>query len=77
MVHRFTENIGGRPYEIEVLLVGTQWRAQLRRRAGAPRAMMPFYGDTPPEAARRLTDWLAQAHARPASMTAPVTVPRD
>jgi hypothetical protein len=64
MLHRFTENIAGRSYEIEVLPVGTEWRAQLRRRPGAQTALMPFYGATPPEAARRLADWLTQAHAR-------------
>ena len=52
-VHRFEETIGGRLYEIEVTPAGPRWRAQLRRRPGVPTAMMPFYGETPPEAAQR------------------------
>ena len=64
IVHRFEETIGGRPYEIEVTPAGPRWRAQLRRRPGVPTAMMPFYGETPPEAAQRLTDWLTLAHTR-------------
>ena len=63
-VHRFEEMIGGRPYEIEVTPAGPRWRAQLKRRPGVPTAMMPFYGETPPEAAQRLTEWLTQAHNR-------------
>jgi hypothetical protein len=63
-VHRFEETIGGRAYEIEVTSAGPRWRAQLRRRPGTPTAMMPFYGETPPEAARRLTEWLTLAHNR-------------
>jgi hypothetical protein len=63
-VHRFEETIGGRAYEIEVTPAGSRWRAQLRRRPGTPTAMMPFYGETPPEAARRLTEWLTLAHNR-------------
>jgi hypothetical protein len=63
-VHRFEETIGGRPYEIEVTPAGARWRAQLRRRPGIPTAMMPFYGETPPEAAQRLTEWLTLAHTR-------------
>ena len=63
-VHRFHEDIGGRPYEIEVTPVSNQWRAQLRRTAGVPTAMMPFYGKTPEDAARGLTKWLTLAHRR-------------
>ena len=62
--HRFQETIGGRPYKIVVTDVGTRWRAQLQRQPGIPAAMMPFYGQTPDEAARQLTDWLTQAHQR-------------
>jgi hypothetical protein len=72
-VHLFQETIGGRPYEIEVTPVGPRWRAQLRRRAGALTAMMPFYGTTPPEAAQGLIDWLSRAHTKRA--TPGVTTP--
>ncbi len=68
-VHRFQETIGGRSYKIEVTAVGTRWRAQLQRRPGVPAALMPFYGQTPAEAARQLTDWLTLAHQRLASCT--------
>jgi hypothetical protein len=72
-VHRFQENIGGRPYRIEVTDVGTaaatRWRAQLQRLPGIPAALMPFYGQTPDEAARQLTDWLTLAHERMVSCT--------
>jgi hypothetical protein len=64
IVHRFAETIGGRAYEIEVTPVSDRWRAQLRRRPGMPTAMMPFYGTTPDEAARQLTEWLSLAHQR-------------
>jgi hypothetical protein len=63
-VHRFEETIGGRAYFIEVRPVGNQWRAQLARLPGMPTAMMPFYGQTPDDAARQLTDWLTLAHRR-------------
>jgi hypothetical protein len=63
-VHRFDEVIGGRTYEIEVTPVSNRWRAQLRRLPGMPTAMMPFYGHTPDEAARQLTQWLTLAHRR-------------
>ncbi len=61
-VHRFEETIGGRSYQIEVTPVSNRWRAQLRRGPGMPTAMMPFYGPTPDEAARLLTQWLVLAH---------------
>lgn len=61
---RIQETINGRPYVIEVLLVAPdRWRAQLARRRGGPTALMPFYGDTPDDAARRLSDWLTRASA--------------
>jgi hypothetical protein len=65
-VHRFEETIGGRAYHIEVTPVRNRWRAQLCRRTGGPTAMMPFYGDTPGEAARHLANWLTLAHRRQA-----------
>jgi hypothetical protein len=61
-VHRYEEIIGGRSYQIEVMPVSNRWRAQLRRRPGVLAAMMPFYGQTPDEAARQLIQWLALAH---------------
>ena len=62
---RFNETINGRAYVIEVLAVGRdRWRAQLARRPGATTAVMPFYGPTPDEAARRLSGWLTRASAR-------------
>jgi hypothetical protein len=63
-VHRFEETIGGRAYHIEVTPVSNRWRAQLRRGPGIPTAMMPFYGQTPDEAAQQLTQWLVLAHQR-------------
>jgi hypothetical protein len=63
-VHRFEETIGGRAYHIEVTPVSNRWRAQLSRIPGMPTAMMPFYGETPDEAARQLADWLILAHRR-------------
>ena len=66
-VHRFEHDIGGRLYQIEVTSVGNRWRAQLRRLAGMPTALMPFYGSTPEEAAAQLTRWLALAHSRQTS----------
>ena len=65
-VHHFEETIGGRAYLIEVMLVSNRWRAQLLRMPGVPTAMMPFYGPTPDEAARQLTEWLTLAHRRKA-----------
>jgi hypothetical protein len=63
-VHRFEHDIGGRSYQIEVTPVGDRWRAQLRRLAGMPTALMPFYGSSPEEAAGQLTRWLVLAHSR-------------
>jgi len=75
-VHRFEETIGGRAYQIEVMHVTNRWRAQLRRGPGMPTAMMPFYGQTPDEAARLLAQWLILAHRRvaAAAATRPPTV---
>lgn len=64
-VHHFEESIGGRAYLIEVAPIGPgRWRADLARVPGVPTALMPFYGRTPDEAARLLTDWLSRAHRR-------------
>jgi hypothetical protein len=58
-VHRFEETINGRDYLIEVSSVGMgTWRAQIVRTPGGSRALMPFYGKTPDEAARQLSRWL-------------------
>lgn len=73
-VHRFSESIGGRAYEIEVTLVSHRWRAQLCRTPGQPTAMMPFYGATPAEAAQQLARWLTLAHGRKAQ-TPPAAPP--
>jgi hypothetical protein len=62
-IYRFEETINGREYRIEVSAVSTgQWRAQLMRVPGGSCALMPFYGTTPEEAARQLTEWLGRAH---------------
>lgn len=59
-VHRFEETINGRDYLIEVSSVGMgTWRAQIARTPGGSRALMPFYGKTPDEAARQLSRWLS------------------
>jgi len=64
-VHRFEETIGGRPYLIEVKPVARdRWRAYIVRLPGVPTALMPFYGPTPAEAARQLSNWLTRAHER-------------
>src|SRR5207249_5122216 len=62
-VHRFEECIAGHDYLIEVSLVSKdRWRAYIVRVPGVPTALMPFYGPTPREAARQLSDWLTRAH---------------
>lgn len=66
---QFEEHIGGRTFHIEVSQVtGTpiRWRAQIRRAAGMPTAMMPFYGPTPDEAARGLSRWLTLVYSQAA-----------
>ena len=75
IVHRFEETIGGRAYHIEVTPVSDRWRAQLRRGPGIPTAMMPFYGQTPDEAARQLSQWLLLAHQRFAANAIATTRP--
>ena len=64
-VHRFEELIGGRSYLIEARPVDqNRWRAYIVRIPGVPTALMPFYGQTPAEAAKHLSDWLTRAHDR-------------
>jgi len=59
-VHHYEEQIAGRTYKIEVSAVSaTRWRAQIARRPGMPTSLMPFYGQTPDEAARELSKWLS------------------
>ena len=59
-VHLYEEQIAGRTYQIEVSAVSeTRWRAQIARRPGMPTSLMPFYGQTPDEAARELSKWLS------------------
>lgn len=66
-IHRFEESIGGRSYLIEVAAVAQdRWRACIVRIPGVPTALMPFYGRTPDEAARHLSDWLTRAYQRAA-----------
>jgi hypothetical protein len=67
VIHRFEETIGGRTYEIEVTPVSNCWRAQIRRTPGMPTALMPFYGQTPDEAAKLLSKWLMLANRRHSS----------
>ena len=69
-VHQYEEVIGGRTFQIEVSPVSVQpsrWRAQIRRAAGIPTAMMPFYGPTPDEAAQSLSRWLILVHSQSAT----------
>jgi hypothetical protein len=67
-VHLFEQVINGRPYRIEVSAVGLdKWRAQIAKVQGGSRALMPFYGRTPDEAAEHLSRWLSLAHGRPPS----------
>jgi len=66
-LHRFEQSIAGRPYLIEVAAVAQdRWRACIVRIPGVPTALMPFYGRTPDEAARHLSDCLTCAHQRAA-----------
>jgi hypothetical protein len=64
---RIQHTINGRPFVIEVSEVGRdRWRAQIARQPGGSRALMPFYGTTPNEAADHLSGWLSRAGAQPA-----------
>lgn len=59
---RYHETINGRSFVIEVLPVGRdRWRAQIAGTPGRTTALMPFYGQTPDEAAHLLSDWLTRA----------------
>jgi hypothetical protein len=72
-VHRFEESIAGRAYLIEVSLVAKdRWRAYIVRVPGVPTALMPFYGPTPADAARQLSDWLTRAHGAAKPQPEPV-----
>lgn len=67
-VQRFDETINGREYRIEVSAVDSnKWRAQIARAGGGSRAMMPFYGRTPDEAVKQLSQWLTINHVRTTS----------
>jgi hypothetical protein len=66
--HRLERTIAGRPFVIEVTWVAEKrWRAHIVRIPGVPTAMMPFYGETPDEAATHLSDWLSRAHQHQAN----------
>jgi hypothetical protein len=66
--HRFERTIAGRSFVIEVTWVAEKrWRAHIVRLPGIPTAMMPFYGETPDEAATHLSDWLNRAHQHQAN----------
>lgn len=68
MPHCVERTIAGRPYVIEVTWVAEKrWRAHIVRIPGVPTAMMPFYGETPDEAATHLSDWLNRAHQHQAN----------
>ncbi len=61
---RFEQSIAGRTYVIEVQAVtDTRWRAQIARLPGMPTSLMPFYGATPEDAAKALTNWLRMVTA--------------
>jgi hypothetical protein len=63
IVHHLSETVEGRTFRIEVSRVArNRWRAHIVRAPGIPTAMMPFYGPTPDEAAKLLTEWLRRAH---------------
>jgi hypothetical protein len=63
-IHRYEELIAGRTYFIEVSPVSaSRWRAQIARRPGMPTSLMPFYGQTPEEAAHELSKWLSLVSA--------------
>jgi hypothetical protein len=66
--HRLERTIAGRPFVIEVTWVAEKrWRAHIVRIPGVPTAMMPFYGETPDEAATHLSEWLDRAHQHQAN----------
>jgi hypothetical protein len=62
-VHHFEQII-----EVSAVGIGMdKWRAQIAKAPGGSRALMPFYGSTPNEAAEHLSRWLSLAHGRPPS----------
>ena len=66
--HRFERTIAGRPFVLDVTWVAEKrWRAHIVRIPGVPTAMMPFYGETPDEAATHLSEWLDRAHQHQAN----------
>jgi hypothetical protein len=66
--HRLERTIAGRSFVIEVTWVAEKrWRAHIVRIPGVPTAMMPFYGETPDEAATSLSNWLDRAHQHQAN----------
>jgi predicted RNase H-like HicB family nuclease len=66
--HRLERTIAGRSFVIEVTWVAeNRWRAHIVRIPGVPTAMMPFYGETPDEAATNLSAWLDRAHQHQAN----------
>jgi predicted RNase H-like HicB family nuclease len=66
--HRLERTIAGRSFVIEVTWVAEKrWRAHIVRIPGVPTAMMPFYGETPDEAATNLSAWLDRAHQHQAN----------
>jgi hypothetical protein len=68
VLQRIETTIAGRAYVIEVARVAeNRWRAQIVRIPGVPVALMPFYGETPDEAAERLSNWLTRAHRHAAT----------
>ena len=67
----FESEQGWVDYRIEVTPVSNRWRAQLHRGPGMPTAMMPFYGQTPDEAACQMWQWLTLAHQRFAAASTP------
>jgi hypothetical protein len=67
-IHRIETTIAGRSYVIEVARVAdNRWRAQIVRIPGVPVALMPFYGETPDQAAAQLSNWLTRAHRHAAT----------
>ncbi|MEP6782281.1 MAG: hypothetical protein ABI983_01355 [Acidobacteriota bacterium] len=63
-IHHYKEEIAGRLYQIEVSPVSaSRWRAQIVRKPGMPTSLMPFYGQTPDEAAQQLSKWLSLVSA--------------
>jgi hypothetical protein len=65
-VHHIDQTIEGRMYHIEVSRVArTAGGRTSSAIPGVPNAMMPFYGATPDEAARHVSEWLALAYRGP------------